>query len=87
VPRLRRSLIFLDAIHAFTRAAIACRVFDAKHIPIVFQAEEGEDLEVPATWFISEHWPGPVVIDWKGGLERMRFALDLSEDAFYFAGF
>jgi hypothetical protein len=32
VPRLRRSLVFLDAIDALTRAAIACRVFDAKHI-------------------------------------------------------
>jgi hypothetical protein len=34
VPRLRRCLVFLEAIDALTRAAIACRVFDAKHIPI-----------------------------------------------------
>jgi hypothetical protein len=33
VPRLRRCLVFLEAIDALTRAAIACRVFDAKHIP------------------------------------------------------
>jgi hypothetical protein len=32
VPRLRRCLVFLEAIDALTRAAIACRVFDAKHI-------------------------------------------------------
>jgi hypothetical protein len=56
-----------------------------ERIPMVFQAEAGEDLEVPATWFISEDWPGPVVIGWKGCLERMRFALDPGEDAFYFA--
>jgi hypothetical protein len=56
-----------------------------ERIPIIFEAEEGEDLEVPATWFISEDWPGSVVIGWKGCLERMRFALDPSEDGFYFA--
>ena len=32
VSRLRRSVFFLHAIHALTRAAIACRVFDANHI-------------------------------------------------------
>ena len=26
--------------------------------PVIFEAEEGEDVEVEATWFISPDWPG-----------------------------
>ncbi|MBI4531612.1 MAG: hypothetical protein HY709_08815, partial [Candidatus Latescibacteria bacterium] len=48
------------------------------------EAEEGENVEVEATWFISPDWPGPIVIGWKGCLERLRFAVDPSEDTFYF---
>jgi hypothetical protein len=58
-----------------------------ERIPLVFEADEGEKLEMEATWFIADGWPGPIVIGWKGCLERMRFALDPSEDAFYFSGF
>jgi len=47
-------------------------------------AEEGDDLEFEATWFVSEDWPGPMVIGWKGGLERFRFALNPGEEIFYF---
>jgi hypothetical protein len=57
-----------------------------EHIPVIFEADEGDNLEIEATWFIAEGWPGPVVIGWKGCLERMRLALDPSQDAFYFAG-
>jgi hypothetical protein len=53
--------------------------------PILFVAEEGESVEVDATWFVTRDWPGPMVIGWKGCLERIRFALDPSEDDFYFA--
>ena len=55
-----------------------------ERITIVFPAEEGLDLDVPATCFFSPDWPGPMVIGWKGCLERMRFALDPGEEAFYF---
>jgi hypothetical protein len=54
-------------------------------VPIAFVAEEGERTEVDATWFLSPDWPGPIVIGWKGCLERMRFAIDPSDDDFYFA--
>jgi len=53
---------------------------------VTFAATEGEDLVVSATWFVSPDWPGPSVIGWKGCLERMRFALDPSDESFYFAG-
>jgi hypothetical protein len=54
-------------------------------IPLLFRAEEGGDLTVEATWFISEDWPGPPVLGWKGCLERICFALDPGEESFYFA--
>lgn len=45
----------------------------------------GGNVIVEATWFVSEDWPGPLVIGWKGGLERIRCGFDPAEDAFYFA--
>jgi len=54
-------------------------------IPLRFRAEEGRQVTVEATWFISEGWPGPPVLGWKGCLERIRFALDPGEESFYFA--
>lgn len=49
-----------------------------------FLATEGEDLTVQATWFVCPEWRGPVVLGWKGSLERFRFALDPHEEFFYF---
>jgi hypothetical protein len=54
--------------------------------PVRFSARAGDTVEVEATWFVSIEWPGPMVIGWKGCLERLRFALDPGEDSFYFAG-
>ncbi len=56
-----------------------------ERIPLRFLAGEGVPVTIEATWFISEDWPGPLVIGWKGGLERIRCTLDPSEEAFYFA--
>lgn len=53
-------------------------------VTIRFDAAEGEPLAVDATCFTSEGWPGPMVIGWKGCLERMRFGLDPSDDSFHF---
>jgi hypothetical protein len=55
-----------------------------ERIPLSFPVEEGNAVEVEATWFISPDWPGPAVIGWKGCLERIRIALDPSDDSFYF---
>jgi len=49
-----------------------------------FRATEGQPLLVEATWFVSPDWPGPLVLGWKGCLERFRFALDPNEERFYF---
>lgn len=54
-------------------------------LPVFFLADEGEPAEIEATWFLSPDWPGPLVIGWKGCLERVRFAFNPREDSFYFA--
>jgi hypothetical protein len=53
-------------------------------IPVEFLAAEGEELPIDATWFVSADWPGPLVIGWKGCLERFRFALDPGDESFCF---
>jgi hypothetical protein len=57
-----------------------------KRVPVILLAAEGDPLEVDATWFISPDWAGPMVIGWKGCLERLRFALDPTpgEEFIYF---
>lgn len=53
--------------------------------PVVLLAEEGEDLEVNATFFVSAEWPpGRVFLGYSGFLERIRFALDPQANHFYF---
>jgi hypothetical protein len=51
---------------------------------LVLKAEVGEPVRIDATWFACPDWPGPMVVGWKGGLERVRFAVDPSEERFYF---
>ncbi len=53
-------------------------------IPLAFVAEEGDTVDVDATWFVSPDWSGPAVIGWKGCLERLRFAIDPTLEHFYF---
>lgn len=53
-------------------------------LPLALVAEEGETLDVEAMWFVSIEWPGPAIIGWKGCLERVRFALDPTEEQLYF---
>lgn len=53
-------------------------------ISVEFPAAEGVFLQIEATWFVSPDWPGPLVIGWKGCLERFRFALGPGDESFYF---
>lgn len=55
-------------------------------MPSPFLRVKGKSMTVEATCFVSAAWPGPLVIGWKGCLERMRFALDPDDEFFYFAG-
>jgi hypothetical protein len=54
-------------------------------VTVTFDATEGEPLTLETTCFVSEEWPGPMVIGWRGCLERMRFGFDTTEETFYFA--
>jgi hypothetical protein len=54
-------------------------------LSLTFDASEGEPLTIEATCFVSEDWPGPMVIGWRGGLERVCFGFNTREETFYFA--
>lgn len=45
-------------------------------LPITLIASEGDDLEVDATVVVSSEWTGPVVLGYRGFLERLRLGLD-----------
>lgn len=48
-------------------------------------ADEGESLEVQeATVFVSREWPGGTFLGYSGLLDRLRFAVDPSNNSFYF---
>jgi len=52
---------------------------------VTFPADVGRAIDVDATWFVSWDWSGPMVLGWKGCVERMRIATDPDEQALYFA--
>ena len=49
-------------------------------------AEEGESLDLEATFFLSPQWQGGNFLGYEGALERIRFAIDPRENLFYFGG-
>ena len=55
-----------------------------ERLDLILPAEDGEDVQVEATWFVSAEWQGPMVIGWVGCLQRLRIGLDPSQDAFLF---
>ena len=50
-------------------------------------AEEGDSLDVNATVFVSQQWPGHTFLGYTGLLERIRFALDPQASNLYFGGY
>jgi len=51
---------------------------------VTLLADEGDSLTVDATVFVCPDWSGPNIIGYNGLLERIRFAVDPSFNAFYF---
>ncbi len=47
-------------------------------------ADEGDSLRVGATVWVSSEWPGGNFLGYGGLLERIRFAVDPSDNFFYF---
>jgi hypothetical protein len=56
-----------------------------ERISVTLDALEGDPLTIDATCFVSADWPGPMVIGWRGYLERINFGFNNTEEAFYFA--
>ncbi|MDM8541408.1 hypothetical protein QUF90_09990 [Desulfococcaceae bacterium HSG9] len=60
------------------------------HVNITLLAGQnsGDNLTVESTVFVSEEWEGPLVLGYRGFLEKIRFALDPGvvpgEQIFYF---
>lgn len=53
-------------------------------VRILFPTVEGEPLAIDATCLVCDSWLGPLVIGWRGCLDRMRFGVDPADEAFYF---
>jgi len=56
---------------------------------VALQATSGVDLEIEATFFVptldpGETWPWPNFLGLDGFLNRIRFAVDATENVFYF---
>jgi hypothetical protein len=50
-------------------------------------AEDGASLDVNATVFVSQQWPGQTFLGYTGLLERIRFALDPQANNLYFGSY
>jgi hypothetical protein len=67
------------------------RIFGELHrvnITLLTDPNQGDELTVESTTFVSEEWEGPVILGYRGFMERIRFALDpgviLGDQTFYF---
>ncbi len=79
------------AIESFSMSTRFGRIFGSLHhitIHLISKQGCGNDLAVESSVFVSEEWEGPVVLGYRGFLERIRFALDPGivpgEQIFYF---
>ena len=48
-------------------------------------ADEGQSLNFEATFFVSPDWPLDTFIGYSGLLDHVRFAVDPSDNSFYFS--
>ncbi len=69
----------------WSRPEDCCPAWLQRH-RIEFLADDGQDLEVEATFFIARDWPEPSVLGYTGVLDRIRFAIDPQANRFYFGG-
>ncbi len=78
-------------IRSLTMSTRLGTIFGELHrvsITLLADPGQGDELTIESTTFVSEEWEGPVVLGYRGFLERMRFALDPGiipgEQIFYF---
>ena len=53
-------------------------------IPLTLIADEGESLDLEATFFVSQDWHGGTFLGYTGLLDKLRIALDSPANQFYF---
>ncbi len=66
-------------IRSLTMSTRLGTIFGELHrvgITLLTDPGQGDELTVESTTFVSEEWDGPVVLGYRGFLERIRFALD-----------
>ena len=80
--RLRLPEDSLDIVEL--RTAIGLKRDFLERFPITLQAEQGDNLEVDATLFICDDWPGANFLGYRGFVQRIRFAVDPFNRKFYF---
>ncbi|MFO0589643.1 MAG: hypothetical protein U0441_19045 [Polyangiaceae bacterium] len=62
---------------------------ELQELDIVLPAERGDGLRVTGSVVVATGWTGPMVLGYRGFLERLRFALDPGtqvDDAWFFFG-
>jgi hypothetical protein len=58
-------------------------------VRVALLADDGDDLAIRGTFLIAPSWAGPIVLGYRGFLERIRIALDpgiRADDAWLFFG-
>lgn len=55
-----------------------------ERVPLVLIADEGDSLNLQATFFISPQWHGGTFLGYSGLLDRLRIGLDCPRNLFYF---
>ena len=53
-------------------------------LPLSLIADEGDSLDLEATFFVSRDWRGPTLLGYVGLLDKLRIALDSPVNLFYF---
>jgi hypothetical protein len=90
LPAFFAERLGIDAANEGEAAVLSTRLGTVSgqliRVAVTFAATEGDPLTIDATCFVSPEWPGPMVIGWRGCLERMRFGFDPTEETSYFGG-
>jgi hypothetical protein len=53
-------------------------------VPLKIVADEGDSLELEATFFVSPDWQGGTFLGYSGLIDRLRIGLDCPRNLFYF---
>ena len=55
-----------------------------ERLRVALVADEGQPVEIDATFFVSRDWLGPTFLGYSGFMDRLRIAIDPSSDSVFF---